>query len=234
MPCNCRVSCNFIKKETLAQLFSCEFCEISKNNFLTEHLRTTASVTLLQLHTYFHLPLFPYRSSHRMYSIKKGYIKFRKIHRKPSVLEPLFNKNAGLQPIKRRLHRRCFPVNIPKFEIEWSYYQKCSHFLDKYLTSCLIRNTRYLSKQFWCPLYGTKNSILQLSFETQSSFWLFVCFCFCLNLLSYWNSFAIAILEIKLRVIYMFHICSCLIAFAYITYITYWRIQRMKIWSFNT
>ena len=24
---------NFIKKETLAQAFSCEFCEISKNNF---------------------------------------------------------------------------------------------------------------------------------------------------------------------------------------------------------
>ena len=27
-----------------------------------------------------------------------------------------------------------------------------------------------LSKQFWCPLYGTKNSILHLSFETQSSY----------------------------------------------------------------
>ena len=35
--------CNFIKKETLAQVFSCEFCEISKNTFFTEHLRTTAS-----------------------------------------------------------------------------------------------------------------------------------------------------------------------------------------------
>ena len=35
-------ACNFIKKETLAQVFSCEFCEISKNNFFTEHLRTTA------------------------------------------------------------------------------------------------------------------------------------------------------------------------------------------------
>ena len=34
---------NFIKKETLAQVFSCEFCEISKNTFLTEHLCTTAS-----------------------------------------------------------------------------------------------------------------------------------------------------------------------------------------------
>ena len=29
---------NFIKKETLAQVFSCEFCEISKNIFLIEHL----------------------------------------------------------------------------------------------------------------------------------------------------------------------------------------------------
>ena len=26
-------ACNFIKKETLAQMFSCEFCEISKNTF---------------------------------------------------------------------------------------------------------------------------------------------------------------------------------------------------------
>ena len=27
-------ACNFIQKETLAQVFSCEYCEISKNNFL--------------------------------------------------------------------------------------------------------------------------------------------------------------------------------------------------------
>ena len=47
--------CNFIKKETLAQVFSCEFCKISKNTFLYRtppvtassyfevHLRTAAS-----------------------------------------------------------------------------------------------------------------------------------------------------------------------------------------------
>ena len=34
---------NFIKKETLEQVFSCEFCEISKNTVFTEHLWTTAS-----------------------------------------------------------------------------------------------------------------------------------------------------------------------------------------------
>ena len=36
---------NFIEKETLAQMFSCEFCEISKNNFFTEHFWTTASIS---------------------------------------------------------------------------------------------------------------------------------------------------------------------------------------------
>ena len=37
------LACNFFKKETLAQVFSCEFCEIFKNIFFTEHLRVTAS-----------------------------------------------------------------------------------------------------------------------------------------------------------------------------------------------
>ena len=37
---------NFIKKETLTQVFSCEFCQISKNTFFTEHLRATSSMLL--------------------------------------------------------------------------------------------------------------------------------------------------------------------------------------------
>ena len=32
-----------LKKETLAQVFSCEFCEIFKNAFFAKHLRMTAS-----------------------------------------------------------------------------------------------------------------------------------------------------------------------------------------------
>ena len=35
---------NFIKKETLAQVFSWEFCDIFKDIFLREHFWTTASV----------------------------------------------------------------------------------------------------------------------------------------------------------------------------------------------
>ena len=34
---------NFIKKETVAQVFSGELCEISENTFFTEHLLETAS-----------------------------------------------------------------------------------------------------------------------------------------------------------------------------------------------
>ena len=37
---------NFIKKETLAQMFSCEFCEIFKNTFFAKCLQTTASISL--------------------------------------------------------------------------------------------------------------------------------------------------------------------------------------------
>ena len=35
---NSQVACNFTKKESLAQVFSCEFWEISKKTFFTEHL----------------------------------------------------------------------------------------------------------------------------------------------------------------------------------------------------
>ena len=40
-------ACNFIKKETLAQVFFCEFCEITKNIFLTEQLWANASVFII-------------------------------------------------------------------------------------------------------------------------------------------------------------------------------------------
>ena len=39
-------ACNIIKKEIVAQVRSCEFCEIFKNTFFTEHLLTTASIII--------------------------------------------------------------------------------------------------------------------------------------------------------------------------------------------
>ena len=37
------LTCNFIKKETLTQMLSCELCVIFKSTYFTEHLRVTAS-----------------------------------------------------------------------------------------------------------------------------------------------------------------------------------------------
>ena len=42
------MACNFIKKETLAQVFSCEFCEISKNTFFYGTSLVAASNTPLK------------------------------------------------------------------------------------------------------------------------------------------------------------------------------------------
>ena len=47
-------ACNFIKKETLAQVFSCEFCEIFKNTFFRRTPLVAASVTInMKLHSMF-------------------------------------------------------------------------------------------------------------------------------------------------------------------------------------
>ena len=41
---------NIIKKETLAEVFSCESCEIFQNTFSTKYLRTTGSVEVFSCH----------------------------------------------------------------------------------------------------------------------------------------------------------------------------------------
>ena len=41
--CECLFFTATLLKETLAQAFFCEFCEISMNAFYTKHLRATAS-----------------------------------------------------------------------------------------------------------------------------------------------------------------------------------------------
>ena len=54
---------NKVKKETLAQVFSCEFCENFKNTFFTEHVWTTGSrisslESLLILYCYYKFVCF--------------------------------------------------------------------------------------------------------------------------------------------------------------------------------
>ena len=60
---------HFIRNETLAQVFSCEFCEISNNKFSTEpaaqHLQATASAPSSSLSLLLLLisPIFVFRSN---------------------------------------------------------------------------------------------------------------------------------------------------------------------------
>ena len=42
-------ACDFIKKETLVPVFFCEFDEIFKNTFFTEHFQATASKNQLKI-----------------------------------------------------------------------------------------------------------------------------------------------------------------------------------------
>ena len=54
----------------------------------------------------------------RRYFVKRCSQKFRKIHKKTTVPESLFNKVADPRPatlLKKRLWHRCFPMNFVKF-----------------------------------------------------------------------------------------------------------------------
>ena len=49
----CKKACNFIKKETLAQVFSCKVCEISKNTFFHRTPLVAASVQLRSMNVFY-------------------------------------------------------------------------------------------------------------------------------------------------------------------------------------
>ena len=77
-----------------------------------------------------------------------------------------------------------------------------------------------LPKHFWGLLYGTKNSILQLSFEFNPHIDIYFFVCLFLLLLNYKAIGAhlhYYFQQSKLRGINMIHICSCLTIFEYIT-----------------
>ena len=75
-------------KETLVQAFSCEFSEISKNTFSTEHLRTTASVAICFYYIFVYLKRQKYSFADVLQN--RCFWKFRKFHRRALVLESLF------------------------------------------------------------------------------------------------------------------------------------------------
>ena len=79
-------ACNFIKKETLAQMFSCEFCEISKKTLFTE----ISGRLLLCFMTFSDWEFLPQRFKNiccckidcgKHYRLSKDFIKFPKTPR---------------------------------------------------------------------------------------------------------------------------------------------------------
>ena len=105
-------ACNFIKKETLAQVFSCEFWNISKNTFFTEHIRTTASGESFKIiiqPPYLHRSINLYRSSRPEVFCKRGVLrKFAKFTGKQLCQRLLFRPATLL---KKSLCHKCFPMN---------------------------------------------------------------------------------------------------------------------------
>ena len=77
-------ACNFIKKETLVQVFSCEFWEIFKNTFFTEHLEATASRRNIHKMTSKEQVLLC-RSSHWRCSVKKAFRPTTLLKRDPNT-----------------------------------------------------------------------------------------------------------------------------------------------------
>ena len=105
-------ACNFIKKETLAQVFSCEFWNISKNTFFTEHIRTTASGESFKIiiqSPYLHRSINLYRSSRPEVFCKRGVLrKFAKFTGKQLCQRLLFRPATLL---KKSFCHKCFPMN---------------------------------------------------------------------------------------------------------------------------
>ena len=104
--------CNFIKKETLTQVFSCQFCEISKNAFLLRTPLVAVSVSSFLLHTKIQMesPELPCKKD-----VLRNFAKFTGKHLCQRLF---FNKVAGLRSatlLKKRLWHKCFPVNFVTF-----------------------------------------------------------------------------------------------------------------------
>ena len=71
--------CNFIKKETLAQVFSCEFCKISKNIFLHRAFLVAASEESIVDSKYFSFHLLSDQSV-LIYELKNWIYELQRIY----------------------------------------------------------------------------------------------------------------------------------------------------------
>ena len=66
-------ACNFIKKETLAQVFSCGFCEISKNTFFHRTPLVAAKIENTKIEN----ATFPYKTALSEPTVKTNRIEYK-------------------------------------------------------------------------------------------------------------------------------------------------------------
>ena len=118
-------ACNIIKKGSLAQVFSCEFCAISRNIFFYRTPTVAASEKgVLRCAFAKEFEVFwivqsrgrltksgALRSSHQRCSVRKGVLRnFANFTGKHLCQSLFFNKVAGNRPVPE-----CFPMNFSKF-----------------------------------------------------------------------------------------------------------------------
>ena len=91
-------ACNFIKEEVLAQVFYCEFCNISKNTFFTENLWATASEVVTEM--------LIFTSSRSQMFLKISVLKNFAV-----IMEPLFN-NKVTDFLLQNTYGACFWIFV--------------------------------------------------------------------------------------------------------------------------
>ena len=182
-------ACNFIKKETLAQVFSSEFCEISKNTFFCRTHLVAASAFMKKV--------FPVWVSFVLTPLALCK-KFCKINSQENTsARDSFQNVANLRPatlLKESFWHRCFPVNFAKFLRTPSFHNisgwlllrnvlgdifiyvggyRSAYLLERYSSVivcwefcwCLVHAFLYFSR---CP---------KLHFSAEHFWWLFLFYC---------------------------------------------------------
>ena len=85
-----------MKKDTLAQKFSCEFCQIFKNAFFTEQLRTTTSGLMRWKQVVTSLVSILFNSPWLGNTVKINWIKFQTVDPKKCSILIFLGKGLGL------------------------------------------------------------------------------------------------------------------------------------------
>ena len=125
--------CNFIKKETLAQVLSCEFYEISKNKVFTEYLRTKLIDILQNWVTDLEKKKDNWMNATRILQIKLNCNSFKSFffQRTKTLPKPL--KNSCNKYSTKNLFFFCYKIyvlkNFHKFHKKTSVLESTSVFL---------------------------------------------------------------------------------------------------------